>query len=89
MHQHGVRSEAVEQDSRVHVEDVVDSHRAVQYALVVTAGRDALDRLHECGGQAGGRIVVEHWSAQTGDEVEDVLFLVTGKNRLRTGGSTG
>jgi hypothetical protein len=57
-----------------------DRHGAVQLTLVVTAGGNTLDRLYKCGGQAGGRIVVEHWSAQTGDEVEDVLFLVTGKS---------
>jgi hypothetical protein len=78
--QQGVRGEAVEQNSSVHVEDVIDSHGAVEHALVVTTSRNTLDRLYKCGGQAGGRIVVEHWSAQTGDEVEDVLFLVTGKS---------
>jgi hypothetical protein len=76
--QHGVRGEAVEQDSCVHVEDVIDSHGAVQLAEVVTAGGDTLDRLHRSGGLAGVHIVVVHNGAQTGDEVEDVLFLVTG-----------
>jgi hypothetical protein len=66
-----------------------DSHGAVQLAEVVTAGRHALDRLHWSGRHTCGQVVVIHDGAEAGDEIEDVLFLVTGQNRLRTGDSTG
>ena len=43
--QHGVGDEAVQQYGRVHVEDVIDSHGAVELALVVAASGDTLDGL--------------------------------------------
>jgi len=81
VYQHGVGREAVEQNSRVNVEDVVDRHRAIQLALVVTAGRHTLDGLDRGGRLAGVRVVVVDNRAEAGDEVEDVLFLVTARPR--------
>jgi hypothetical protein len=56
-----------------------DSHRTVELAAVVTAGRHTLDWLDSGGGHTCGWVVVIDHGAEAGDEVEDVLFLVTGQ----------
>jgi hypothetical protein len=53
--QHGVGDKTVEQNCRVHVEDVIDSHGAVELALVVAAGGDTFDGL-PAGALAGRRL---------------------------------
>jgi hypothetical protein len=54
--QQSVGDKTVEQNCRVHVEDVIDSHGAVELALVVAAGGDTFDGLQPAGALAGRRL---------------------------------